>query len=65
MVMKMCVNPGSIYSLGNGRGRNRSGYIEAVSEFDPDRAFEPIFADVAFPLRHGLSVVIVTLHAVA
>ena len=26
-------------SAGNGRGCNRSGAVEAVGEFDPDRAF--------------------------
>jgi hypothetical protein len=28
-----------IFPAGNGRGCNRSGAVEAVGEFDPDRAF--------------------------
>lgn len=32
----------TISATGNGRGRDRSGEVEAVRESDPDRAFEQI-----------------------
>ena len=38
----------------NGRGRNRSGDVEAVTEFGPGRVYEPILA--TFPFRRGRAI---------
>jgi hypothetical protein len=36
---KSAANGGRLDRTRNGRGHNRSGFVEAVKEFDPERAF--------------------------
>src|SRR5208337_817689 len=44
---------GSVYLARNGRGRNRSGCVEAVREFDPGRAFGTDPCDITLPEKEG------------